>query len=282
LRWRESIKLVFEEAERKVHQIEEQITQFEQSRQFLHDILTEQDDRLKAAVIETLKHIGFKNVLDADALDRAAKREDIQIREDGEAPFIVEVKGLAGSCGKRDVSQLIAHLFSACKEEQRFDLRGLLIVNHQKNAVPLQRADAFDGEQIENAGGQRCTLATTWDLFKLIRDAERLRWDLVNIRRLFLHDGRMPTVPAHYEKVGDVTNYYKEPGVVGVQLIAALSKSDKLAFSFESGFDESTIASIQINKKPADVAPAGVESGIKLVDSLANIRKGMEVWKVNS
>jgi len=84
------------------------------------------------------------------------------------------------------------------KEWDRTDVRGVSIINHQRNLHALERnnQNVFTQPQIQDAMHHDITILTTWDLFLLLRGMMEWEWDPNVIQELFYRSGRMPRYPS--------------------------------------------------------------------------------------
>lgn len=134
-----------EEASRqRVRELEEQIEAEREPYAFLDDLLTGSGDVLVQAVIQAFRLLGFADVRDADAEaagDKGPRREDIRI-VDARMPVLVETKGIAGLPSEEDALQVTKYLRPRMIEWDRTDVRGLAIINHQRNLPALDREHA--------------------------------------------------------------------------------------------------------------------------------------------
>jgi len=111
------------------------------------------------------------------------------------------------------------------------DLRGLVIINHQRQLAPLQRVHAhvFQDDVVTTARGQRVTLMTAWELFRIARNARRLGWTHDDVAPLLYVDGRPDIVPADYQPIGEIDACWPRASAFAVSLSAPLRTGDRLA-----------------------------------------------------
>lgn len=189
---REEVARVRRQAEAEVLSMETRIEAARQAQAHLHSLVTGTGDDLVAAVITTLKALGFPKVIDVDSEKDAAdhdarKREDIHLVLDGHPLILGEVKGIEGLPAEADSLHVVKYLAPRMRVLGRTDLRGLSIVNHQRHLPPLKRRhrDVFQQDVLVNAEQQHITLMTGWELFRLARNAMRYGWSFDVIRPLF-------------------------------------------------------------------------------------------------
>jgi selenocysteine-specific translation elongation factor len=78
-------------------------------------------------------------------------------------------------------------------------------------------------------------------------------------------------------KVGKVTHYYDNIGVVIVELIAPLKVGDKIKFEGHGADFEQVVDSLQVNHQQVEKASAGEMVGLK---TEGKVKEGTEVEKV--
>ncbi len=283
---RESKKAVKEEMEEKLRELDRQIEQARETDGFLHGILTKSDDALVQDVKRCLQEIGFQRVVDVDAEleDSDRKQEDLRI-EDGARVIVVEVKGLAGLPREDDAMQVVKYIGRRVRELDRTDVRGLVIVNHQRQLPPLERdnENAFTSEQIGDACNNSYTVATTWDIFRLLRGMRRWGWSPQHVQNRFEADGRMSPLPTHYQRVGTVAKYWPKVSVVSVDLTEGpISVGERVAYVASAEFLEEEITSVEIDGKSVSSASGSQRVGIKTNYPKEELPVGTQVCRVCS
>ena len=204
LRLRADIETTRRDFKEAVAKNEEEIEKEREKNGFEHGVLTKWDDPLVADVKKMLEELGFANVVDADhdAADSRNKQEDLRI-EDGSSLLLVEVKGILGLLREDDALQVVKYIGRWRKRKKELDIRGVCIVNHQRNIPPLTRANqrVFTKAQIGDAENYDFTLVTTWDLFRLYHGMIEFNWPKKTIQGLFHVDGRLEPIPTHYQLI---------------------------------------------------------------------------------
>jgi hypothetical protein len=270
-------------ANKAVGALEEEISQERTKLGFFHGILTKQGAGLVGDVKQSLERLGFERVIDVDSeLEGGEPEEDVRIEDVG--PLIVcEVKGLAGMPTEDDTNQVVKYVNRRMREHNRTDVRGLFIVNHQKNLPPLDRdnANVFTEKQIADARAQHCTLAATWDLFRLLRGIDELGWPPETVRGLLEIDGRMPVVPSHYEPVGTIVKLWADAGVISVRLKhAGLAVGDRVGFKCAHKFIEQRLDSMEIDKNAVTRADKASTVGVKSAYAKGELPRGAQVFRI--
>jgi hypothetical protein len=246
----------------------------------MHDLLTGTGDMLVLAVKRALETLGFSSITnsDADLQPGQRRREDLQIH-DASPVLLVESKGIAGLPKEEDSIQVFKYIAPRMREWNRNDVKGLSIVNHQRNVPAIERNySPFSEDVLTNAADQEFGLMTTWDLFRLVRSFLKLGWSPENVKPLFYLSGRILPVPINYEPVGTVERYAESLAVAGIQLCSEIRVGDRLAYELPIEIEEETVESLQIDGSPVDVAPAGALVGTKTRLVKQQARKGTRVF----
>lgn len=276
------------EAKKKIKDIDEKIDKERKKFNFLYGIITKSGRELVKDVKFCLEFIGFNKVIDIDKenenKDVIMKQEDLQVN-DVSPILLVEVKGLSGTSRESDTFQVVKYINRRMKKMNRTDIRGVSIINHQKNIPALQRdnENVFTDQQIEDAKSNDCTILTTWDLFLLIRGMIKWKWKRKVIRELFYKSGRMPRIPSHYKYIGKVVNYWVQKKAVGIEILEnKLHQGDRISYIIPEGYLEEDVLSLQFNKRNVEEVSLNHLAGIKTVFSKNELKKGTLVYKVNN
>lgn len=286
---RDEITAVEEAARTRVRELEERIEQERQRSGYQHDLLTATGDELVAAVITALQALGFDNVRDVDAEREAAgnqgpKREDLHIL-DADVPVLVEVKGIAGMPKESNALQVAKYLTPRMRDWERTDLKGLAIVNHQRNMPALDREHehVFQNDVLTNAHDHGFGLLTTWDLFRLVRSYVALGWRHEQVTALFTTPGRIRPVPAHYEHIGYIDHFWEQAEAIGIRLEQGpLNAGDRVAYELPVQFVEEDVPSLQLDGQPVQSATQGTHVGVRTGLDKQQARKGVRVYRVGA
>jgi hypothetical protein len=233
---------------------------------FLHDLITETDDKLVESVLTILKYIGFESAKNVDETkeDRLLE-EDIQLELEGKL-LVIEVKGIGGTSKDNECSQISKIRLRRMKEKKSTEVYGLYIVNHERFKPPHMRSNPpFNDTQIQDAINDDRGLLTTWDLYKLYFDIENgiilkdeiqecfFQFGLVNFRKDFV-------------QVAKVDKVYKDGNVASFELAGKELRIEDIIISEKDGYlKKHKIKSIQKNKTNVDFAKEG-RTGI-LIDT---------------
>jgi len=278
-------------ADERVSELQEQIDAKRDDFGYLHELLIQQDDRLVQAVIQALETLGFEKVVDADKEaeergDRGDRREDLQILDDSPS-ILAEVKGIAGQPSEENSLQVTKYLAPRMKEWGRTDIRGLTIINHQRNLPPLDRDNtgAFQQDVLTGADHQDLTLVTAFDLYRLVRGHLENGWAPAAVKPLFYENGRIDPVPKHYEYLGKIVNFWEQAAALGVVLgdnAPTVRVGDTLGFEQPTTFVEEQTTSLQVGDKAVEEAGPGSDLGVTTALSKAQLRPGTRVFRVGT
>lgn len=274
-------------AKRELEELDKKIAEERDKLGFLHGIITKTGYDLVLDVQSCLELIGFKKIIDVDKqiqkqLTTAPKQEDLQVHDKSPA-LVLEVKGLAGLPRESDTIQVDKYVSRRMKEWNRIDVRGISIINHQRNFPALERdnKNVFTEQQIEDAKNHDITILTTWDLFLLIKGMLKWGWDPKAIQQLFYQSGRMPRIPTIYNPIGKIVKYWETPGVIGVQISKnILHKGERIGYVLPEGYLEENVLSLQVeNQDVEEVVPEQL-GGIRTIYRKELLRRGTIVCTV--
>ena len=277
------IEVIKQETQRRVQELEERVASERHQHGWLHELLTGTDTDLVDAVKCALQTLGFQDVRDADHETPAGMplREDLQVH-DRSPLLLVEIKGIGGLPKEAASLQVTKYLVPRMKQLKRTDVSGLAIINHQRRLAPLERTNRpFQDDVLINAEAQEFGVMTAFDLFRLVRGARDHGWPPEVVMPIFYRTGRIEAVPAHYELIGVIDNYFEQPDVVAIQLDdgQVLARGDRLAYDLPVGWVEEVADSVQIDRADIDSSPAGAHVAIKSTLGKARARKGVRVYR---
>lgn len=281
------IAVVQSEAARKVEALEKEIRVEREANQFLYDLIRGTGGNLVEAVETALGILGFTVVVDVDdEMKKAGRnkslREDLRIH-DASPILVVDVKGIAGKPADAEALQAQKHAFIYVQEQNRADVRGLTIINHQRLLPPLDRDNEmpYRKEILDNAVQLSLGLLTAWDLFRLTRGFLRNGWKHEHVKPLFYTTGRILPIPTHYEYVGIVKQSWKSAFSVLIEA-AELKVGDRLAIELPVDFEEQVILSLHLNDADVAVARSGDEVGIARAELLPKVKSGLPVFRLKT
>lgn len=283
---------VEQRARRELEELDKKISEERDKFGFLHGMITRTGDDLVSDVKLCLEFIGFEKVIDIDEQIRNAteqegqqKQEDLQIH-DRSPILLLEIKGLSGKPTEDDVNQVIKYVTRRMREWDTIDVRGVSIINHQRNLPTLDRdnRNVFTKSQMKDAEDQKTTLLTTWDLFLLVRGMLKWNWNPEVIRDLFYKAGRMPKMPKNYRSIGEIVKYWPELEVISIQISKEaqdkISIGDRLGYITSAAYLEEEISSLQVDRQDVEEALPGQTVGVKTKYPKEKLRKGTIVCKV--
>lgn len=281
------ISEIQDDAAKKVAELEKAIEGDRNANQFLYALIRETGDPLVKAVEKALALLGFKLVVDVDeemtkAGKEASLREDLRIH-DNSPVLVVDVKGVAGKPADAEALQAQKHAFIYIQEQNRADVRGLTIINHQRLLPPLERDNdmPFRKEILDNAEQVKLGLITGWDLFRLVRGFIQNKWKSEQVTPLFYQSGRILLIPRHYECVGKVKQVWKAAFSVEIEKWE-IRVGDSIAVEFPVDFNEQQVTSLRLNDENVEVAVAKCEVGIQREEFLPKVKSGMPVYRIKS
>jgi len=277
-------KEITDEFELKIKEKDDEISSNYEEHSFLHNILTETGDNLVLAVIEYLKWLGFKKVVDMDAKketeenkseDKKIKEEDIQI-ENEKGLLVIEVKGIRGTSTDPDCSQISKVKYRRAEERGKFDVKGLYIVNHQRHLPAAQRKNPpFSKEQRQDAINEKRGLLTTWQLFNLYYDIQNNTITKEKARSSLYDYGLISFKPENISFIGEIEEVFKEPQAFILKLNnTEIKQGDIFFIEKDERFRKLEVLKIKLNEKSVPKADQG-EVGIK-GDFLPKVKS--KVW----
>lgn len=284
LNMNEEKKTLIQDTKLRIIQIENEISDQREQLLFLHKILTETGESLVKHVKTALEFIGFENVKDVDKEiddEGEQRQEDLQI-QDTSPTLLIEVKGKSGLAAENDILQIDKYVARRKDEWNTDEVRGVLIINHQKDIPALERDNdrVFTDVQIKDAKLKKILILTTWDLFVLIRGKIRWGWDPSDLIRLFHVDGRIPLIPSNSKLIGKVVKYYDKPKVVSVEIREnKLVKGKTVGYLSDNMYYEEKIQSLQNEHQDVDEVLPRQRAGIKTKYPKNVLKKGTIVYQ---
>lgn len=279
---RSQIESVRKAADDAIDRLEKRIVETQTNNSDWYTLLNGTGDTLAAAVMRTLRQLGFRNVIDVDEESRekgegTKLKEDIQIR-DRHPILIVDVKGVNGHPEDAEAAQAEKHALMRAAEFNG-KVKPLTIINHQRNLPPHERdRQAYRKEIIDNAVQTGLGLMTTWDLFRLLRNKDALRWPASVVTPIFYRSGRIEPIPEHYREIGEIVRVWEHAfGIIPTQ---AVDVGRRLAIEVGDLFIETEVKSLQVDGAIVKSAPVGSNCGVRREDSETRLREGMRVFLV--
>jgi hypothetical protein len=263
-------------------EVKRQIDELRTSVPYYYTILTGTGSQLVEAVAQSLRALGFQKVVNVDAAGADDDlREDLQIL-DGSPLVIVEVKGISGAPSDEDLLAAGKYVALRMKEMGRTDIVSLTVINYERHKPALERAkEPFRQIVVTSAIKQHIGLLTTWDLFRLLRGAERNAWPNAVVAPLFARSGRIEPIPVHYEYIGVIAGFIEKLTVVGLQIHSgSLRIGDRVAYELPADFLEEAVTSLQSNNVDIETADAGLHVGMTTILTKEQARDDVRVFRV--
>jgi hypothetical protein len=282
------IETTVDTAKERVQLLENDIARIRHEQADRYQLLSGTDDALVRSVMSALQVCGFTQVvhMDSDAdSDSRSLREDIQIR-DRSPTLVVDVKGISGTPTDEASLQASKHAYMRIVENDRPDFRGLTIINHERHRPPHERnSNPFRAEIVASASVSKLGLMTSWDLFRIVENAVRLKWPRDSVAAMFYKHGLIGLVPTHYIPVGQVVKVFPDKQCIGVVPNMDIEANCILAFQFENTFEHFTAKSLMTaGAKEQLRCEAGSNCGIRL-EPISNValfpREKMDVFVVS-
>ncbi|MFM2200601.1 MAG: hypothetical protein RL769_656 [Pseudomonadota bacterium] len=279
-------ELAQKELEQKLLELDEKIQNVRNKNSWRHDLISETNDALVRAVKKALEFLGFSDVIDMDKkreLLKQKRREDLQIRDGGKT-IVVDIKGISGLPSDEDIMQAQKHMSLLMKEANNpKDIYSLAIINHQRNFPPRERDEAPFRQEIIELSNEVSGLLTTWELFRLVRNFERFKWNASDVIPIFYNTGRIEIIPRNFHFLGSVVKVWKKNNAFGIKIEKGeLLKDSRIAIEvpFPEEFYELQVTSIMINNKNVQSAESGDEVGISYNRDISEVKIGMRIFVI--
>jgi len=269
------------ESESKILELEGGIAAQRRDHQFMYDLICGTGNELVAAVFKALILIGFESVVDVDEEEkRASLREDLRIH-DRSPVLVVDVKGIGGKPADAEALQAQKHTIIFMKENDRTDVQGLTVINHERFIPALDRENEMPYRQeiIDNAEQVGLGLMTGWDLFRIVRNMSLNKWRSEELKPIFYQIGRIHPIPVHYEHIGEVNKVWEKAFSINLKN-GEIGIGQTISIEFPVDFEEQKVSSLRLDDADVKVANAPSEVGIGRDDGLPKVRKGMSVYRI--
>jgi len=280
---RDRLTKIKTEYECNVQTIENEISTIREANADWYTLLSGTGDPLVKAVINALRKLGFRDVIDMDDQARlkgtkTSLREDLQIR-DRDPLLVVDIKGVVGTPEDGEATQAQKHSIIRTRELGHY-VKPLTIINHQRNLPPHERhTEPYRSEIVGNALDTGLGLMTAWDLFCLLRNASRLGWSFEQVAPVFYRDGRIHPIPEYYTSVGEIARVWKN--AIGIVPNFDVPTGATLSVLVDDSFHEFTVGEIRNHDSIVPNGPSGTECGFACVNT-CDFRAKMRVFLVGS
>lgn len=252
----------------KKNTLNQEIVEIESKFNFLQKLITTTGDELVQAMIEYLKWLGFKNVIEQDSLANGVFEEDIQVDLEDKGLLIIEVKGIYGTSKDSECSQIEKIKHRREKERKKWDVYALYVVNHQRGIEPTRRENPpFNSRQIEDAISDERGLLTTWQLYSMFHAIELGVITKEKVRKDMLKFGNVSFAPDLVSELNEPYQQWKEGTIWGIEINTPISVKDKIYVEKEGCWYSAEIISIQQEKMSCQTISNG-KVGIELSQKL--------------
>lgn len=264
-----------EEYFKALTEIDEEIQINQATYQFLHNLLTETDDKLVKAVEQFFNWLGFLNIINLDETIPGIKEEDLQIPLEG-GLLILEIKGIGGTSKDSACSQISKIKYRRSKERGEFDVFALYLVNHQRYLPPTERRNPpFTEHQITDAQSDERGLLTTYELFKLYFAIEGGFITREDAKNALLQHGLIKFKPSNSSFIGFPLEIHHKNTVAIIYIDNIfLCESATVIVCNDGIYTRAKILEIRVGDEAVENVSSG-EVGIKLDCSIS---KTSELW----
>jgi len=251
-RVKNKLESILAEHQQRLSKLEMAIAEERKKLSYWHDLITSTDRPLIDAVKKAFHVLGFKQIIDPDN-----NQEDLQIK-DYRPILLLEIIGTSEEC--IDDTKIWQYLAPRMQEYKTFEVKGLIIVNYQKDIPPLARdnENIFSQTILDKAKEYNLGLITTWDIYRLMRNYLKFGWKHDRIKDIFYQTGKIDPIPSHYQYIGIVEDFDKLQNTVKIKLEKLyLQKGDIIAFDFAVEIEEQKIENIKQNDKNIEIIKIG-------------------------
>lgn len=248
--------------------LNQEIVEIENKFDFLQKLITTTGEELVQAMIEYLKWLGFKNVIEKDSLSNGVFEEDIQVDLEDKGLLIIEVKGIYGTSKDSECSQIEKIKYRREKERKKWDVYALYVVNHQRGIEPTRRKNPpFNNRQIEDAISDERGLLTTWQLYSIFQAIEFGVISKEKVRQDLLNNGNILFVPDLVRELNTPYKSWKDGLVLGIDVNTQVSINDEIFVENNGCWFAARIANLQQENKDLEFVSSG-KTGVKLSKKL--------------
>ena len=248
--------------------LNQEIVEIENKFDFLQKLITTTGEELVQAMIEYLKWLGFKNVIEKDSLSNGVFEEDIQVDLEEDGLLIIEVKGIYGTSKDSECSQIEKIKHRREKERKKWDVYALYVVNHQRGIEPTRRENPpFNSRQIEDAISDERGLLTTWQLYSIFHAIEFGVISKEKVRKDLLNNGNILFVPDLVRELNAPYKSWKDGLVLGLDVNTQISINDEVFVENNGCWYTAKIVSLQQENQDLKSVSSG-KTGVQLSKKL--------------
>ena len=262
------IEEAYKEFIEKKNILNQEIVEIDSKFDFLQKLITTTGEELVQAMIEYLKWLGFKNVIEKDSLSNGVFEEDIQVDLEEKGLLIIEVKGIYGTSKDSECSQIEKIKHRREKERKKWDVYALYVVNHQRGIEPTKRENPpFNNRQIEDAISDERGLLTTWQLYSIFQAIEFGVISKEKVRKDLLNNGNISFVPNLVRELNTPYKSWKDGLVLGIDVNTPISINDEIFVENNGCWFMAKIVNLQQENKDLESVSSG-KTGVKLSKKL--------------
>ena len=248
--------------------LNQEIVEIENKFDFLQKLITTTGEELVQAMIEYLKWLGFKNVIEKDSLSNGVFEEDIQVDLEEDGLLIIEVKGIYGTSKDSECSQIEKIKHRREKERKKWDVYALYVVNHQRGIEPTRRENPpFNSRQIEDAISDERGLLTTWQLYSIFQAIEFGVISKEKVRKDLLNNGNILFVPDLVRELNAPYKSWKDGLVLGIDVNTQVSINDEVFVENNGCWFTAKIVTLQQENQDLKSVSSG-KTGVQLSKKL--------------
>ena len=262
------IEEAYKEFVDKENILKQEIVEIESKFDFLQKIITTTGEELVQAMIEYLKWLGFKNVIEKDSFSDGVFEEDIQVDLEEDGLLIIEVKGIYGTSKDSECSQIEKIKHRREKERKKWDVYALYVVNHQREIEPTRRENPpFNSRQIEDAISDERGLLTTWQLYSIFHAIEFGVISKEKVRKDLLNNGNILFVPDLVRELNAPYKSWKDGLVLGLDVNTQISINDEVFVENNGCWFTAKIVNLQQENQDLKSVSSG-KTGVQLSKKL--------------
>lgn len=181
-----------------------------------------------------------------------------------------------------DLANRVATSVLAFNRKQVRQFHSVCILQHQRHLAPeLREIGTAMSAPIADLFLQcGITIITTVDLKLLIDGMNNFGWDAEMITNLLRTPGRQGINPPDCHRVGLFNQFYETPKAASIQLDAneVLKVGDVIVVRFPTGYYQTVVQTLQVNRNPVGEAVGPVKVGIGDAVNLSLLRRSSEIY----
>ncbi len=166
------------------------------------------------------------------------------------------------------------------REQNRTNIFGLSLINHQRHIPPLQRDNQmpFRSELIQVALESQLGVLTAWDFYRLVRNARLNQWKFEHVYPVLYKHGRVEIIPVHYQYLGKVAKVWTDKFGIDIET-ETVAIGERIAIEFSVLFEEIDVTELMVKDIKVNHANVGDKTGIPWPTTKSKLREGLRVFK---